>query len=97
MSLDLDKRQRAMLREMGVHVWSPRLRVAAVGNVVTHPDYRGQGLAARVVGTLCRRLLGDVDHIGLNVRELNEPAIRCYRRLGFQSKTTFLEFDADPP
>ena len=30
MSLELDKRQRAMLREMGVRVWLPETPVAAV-------------------------------------------------------------------
>ena len=34
MSLDLDKRQRAMLREMGVRVWQPQTAPAAVAEVV---------------------------------------------------------------
>ncbi len=78
----------------GVHVWSPRYKVAALGNIATHPDFRGRGLANRVVGTLCRRLLQDVDHIGLNVRAANEVAIRCYRGLGFEVMTSFEELDA---
>ncbi len=78
----------------GVHVWSPRYRVAALGNIATHPDFRGHGLATRAVGTLCRRLLRDVDHIGLNVRAANEPALRCYRALGFEVKASFEEVDA---
>ena len=80
----------------GVHVWSPRYRVSALGNIATHPDFRGEGLATRVVGTLCRRLLQDVEHIGLNVRASNEPALRCYRALGFEVKASFEELDASP-
>ena len=78
----------------GIHVWSPRYRVAALGNIATHPDFRGQGLARRVVGTLCRRLLPEVDQIGLNVRASNASAIRCYRALGFELKASFQELDA---
>ncbi|GAB3935477.1 hypothetical protein GCM10027614_10270 [Micromonospora vulcania] len=40
----------------GVHVWSPVYRVAALGNVATHPRWRGRGLAAAVVAALCVRL-----------------------------------------
>lgn len=80
----------------GVHVWSPRFRVAALGNIATHPGFRGRGLANRAVGTLCRRLLQEVDHIGLNVRAVNEPALRCYRGLGFEVKASFEELDASP-
>lgn len=80
----------------GVHVWSPRYRVAALGNIATHPDFRGHGFATRAVGTLCRRLLHDVDHIGLNVRATNEAALHCYRALGFEVKVSFEELDASP-
>ncbi|MDO9357634.1 MAG: uracil-DNA glycosylase family protein [Polaromonas sp.] len=37
MSLDLDKRQRAMLREMGVRVWQPQTAPAAVAEMVHEP------------------------------------------------------------
>ena len=67
----------------GVHVYSPAMRVAALGNIATRPDARGRGLARRVTGALCRRLQRQVDAIGLNVRADNEAAIACYRRLGF--------------
>ncbi len=36
MSLDLDKRQRAMLREMGIRLWQPQPAVAEVADVVAH-------------------------------------------------------------
>lgn len=42
----------------GVHVYSERHRVAALGNVATHPRRRGQGLATAVTAALFRQLLG---------------------------------------
>lgn len=67
----------------GVHVWSPTYRVAALGNVTTHPAHRGRGLATAAVAGLCRRLLTTVDHISLNVHAGNASAIGVYTRLGF--------------
>ncbi|WP_253866436.1 GNAT family N-acetyltransferase [Micromonospora sp. WMMD754] len=75
----------------GVHVWSPRWRVAALGNVTTHPDVRGRGLGAGVVAALCARLLASVDHVTLNVRADNAAAVRLYERLGFTAVAGFTE------
>ncbi|MEV0155606.1 GNAT family N-acetyltransferase [Micromonospora sp. NPDC050686] len=74
----------------GVHVWSPTYRVAALGNVTTHPAARGRGLAAAAVSALCRRLAATVDTVALNVRADNTTARRLYARLGF---TDAAEFD----
>jgi len=68
----------------GIHVYSPAYKVAALGNITTHPDFRGQGLGKAVTAKLCLSLLETVEHIGLNVQVENEGAIRCYRRLGFE-------------
>ncbi|WP_255292580.1 GNAT family N-acetyltransferase [Micromonospora sp. WMMA1996] len=75
----------------GVHVWSPRWRVAALGNVTTHPDVRGRGLGAGVVAALCARLRASVDHVTLNVRADNAAAVRLYERLGFTAVAGFTE------
>ncbi|MBQ1046463.1 MULTISPECIES: GNAT family N-acetyltransferase [unclassified Micromonospora] len=75
----------------GVHVFSPRWRVAALGNVTTHPDVRGRGLGAGVVAALCARLLASVDHVTLNVRADNAAAVRLYERLGFSRVAGFTE------
>jgi GNAT superfamily N-acetyltransferase len=75
----------------GVHVYSPRYRVAAVGNVTTHRDYRGRGLATDVGAHLCRALLQTVDHIGLNVKADNQSAIAAYKRLGFSKIAQYEE------
>lgn len=76
----------------GVHVWSPRWAVAALGNVATRPDVRGRGLAQRACAALCRRLVADgIDTIALNVRSDNGAAIRAYERLGFAAVAEHLE------
>ncbi|MCM1973493.1 GNAT family N-acetyltransferase [Streptomyces sp. G1] len=82
----------------GVHVHSAPYRVAAIGNVTTHPRVRGQGAGGACVAALCRRLGETVDHIGLNVRADNATAVRLYRRLGFSEVTEFTEalFTARP-
>jgi GNAT superfamily N-acetyltransferase len=67
----------------GVHVYSPRYRAAALGNVTTRPDRRGRGLATAASARLIRSLLASADHIGLNVAAANASAIACYQRLGF--------------
>jgi ribosomal protein S18 acetylase RimI-like enzyme len=85
----------AMIATAGVHVIDPVNRVAAIGNVATHPDHRGRGLARRVTATLCRRLLAEVDVLGLNVTLGNDPARRLYERLGFREVLPYEEAELD--
>ena len=80
----------------GVHVYSPRYRVAALGNIAMHSQRRGQGLGRALVAELCRRLLETVDHIGLNVKADNAPAIRCYESVGFEVTDPYEEYLAEP-
>jgi ribosomal protein S18 acetylase RimI-like enzyme len=62
-------------------------------NVSTHPDYRGRGLARRIVSAA-------IDHIRsrhgkrilLDVRSDNEPAYNLYRSLGFLHLESNSEF-----
>ena len=75
----------------GIHVYSPAFRVAAIGNVATHPDYRNRGFAKAVTAALCQSLLEKVDQIGLNVKADNVPAIQSYRRLGFEVCASYHE------
>jgi ribosomal protein S18 acetylase RimI-like enzyme len=74
----------------GVHVHSPRERVAAIGNVATSREHRGRGLATRATAAVCQRLRDEVDVIGLNVAADHATAIHCYQRLGFR---TVAEYD----
>jgi len=76
----------------GVHVYSKQYRVAALGNIVTRLEYRGNGFGKRVTAQLCRSLFEDVDHIGLNVKADNEVAIKMYKKLGFEVIGTYWEY-----
>jgi RimJ/RimL family protein N-acetyltransferase len=75
----------------GTHVISDRARLAAVGNVLTHVDYRGRGFATAVTGAVTAELLRTCDHVVLNVRSDNPPALNAYRRLGYAEYTRFEE------
>lgn len=76
----------------GVHVYSQHYKVAALGNVTTHPDFRGQGLGTAVCAKLCQVLLHTIDHIGLNVKADNASAIASYKRLGFEIIAEYSEY-----
>jgi GNAT superfamily N-acetyltransferase len=78
------RRDNGLVSVAGVHVYSPRYRVGVVGNVTTHPAYRGKGLGTAVCARLCKELLQTVEHIGLNVKADNTPAIASYKKLGFE-------------
>jgi len=76
----------------GVHVYSERYAVAALGNIVTHPAYRHRGYARQVTACLCRSVLQKVEHVGLNVKANNEAAVACYTGLGFEIVAPYTEF-----
>ena len=82
----------ALLTIAGVHVYSPRYRVAALGNITTHPEARGRGLATLATARLCQELRRSVDQIGLNVRADNAGALACYAKLGFTKCATYWEY-----
>jgi RimJ/RimL family protein N-acetyltransferase len=77
----------------GVHVVSADRGAAALGNIATHPDHRGKGLATAATAALIRHLIDDlgITRIGLNVKAENLPAIACYAKLGFRADATYEE------
>jgi ribosomal protein S18 acetylase RimI-like enzyme len=75
----------------GTHVVSPGARLAVVGNVLTHADYRGRGFATAVTGAVTAELLRTCDEVVLNVRSDNPPALNAYRRLGYADHVRFEE------
>jgi ribosomal protein S18 acetylase RimI-like enzyme len=75
----------------GTHVVSPGARLAVVGNVLTHADYRGRGFATAVTGAVTAELLRTCDQVVLNVRSDNPPALNAYRRLGYADHVHFEE------
>jgi ribosomal protein S18 acetylase RimI-like enzyme len=75
----------------GTHVISREARLAVVGNVLTHGDYRGRGFATATTGAVTAELLRSCDQVVLNVRSDNPPALQAYRRLGYQEHVRFEE------
>ncbi|MSO95546.1 MAG: GNAT family N-acetyltransferase [Thermoleophilia bacterium] len=77
---------------VGVHVYSPTWRVAALGNIATLPELRGQGLARGTCAALCLLLLADgAETIALNVQADNAAALQAYARLGFEAAAVYTE------
>nr|WP_277875856.1 GNAT family N-acetyltransferase [Trichocoleus sp. FACHB-90] len=89
------RRGETLVSVAGVHIYSQQYRVAALGNVTTHPQFRGLGLATAVCARLCQELLRHVDHIGLNVLAGNRSAIACYEKLGFEQIATYGEYSLE--
>jgi RimJ/RimL family protein N-acetyltransferase len=76
----------------GTHVTNPEEGVGAIGNVYTRRDRRGRGLAGAAVAAVSTELRRQgIDLIALNVDPRNEPAVRAYRRVGFQPHCHFFE------
>jgi RimJ/RimL family protein N-acetyltransferase len=75
----------------GTHVVSPRARLAVVGNVLTHVDYRGRGYAKAVTAAVTADLLRTCDQVVLNVRSDNPPALQAYRHIGYAEHVRFEE------
>ncbi len=75
----------------GTHVVSASEGVAVVGNVFTHPRYRGRGLAKAVTSAVTEELLRSCPLVVLTVEAGNEPAVRAYRSLGYETQCSLHE------
>ena len=75
----------------GTHVVSPSEGVAVAGNVFTHPRYRNRGLATIATNAVTQTLLRMCSLVVLTVEADNDPAVRVYRRLGYQAQCTLHE------
>jgi GNAT superfamily N-acetyltransferase len=76
----------------GTHLVSPTYGVAAVGNVFTHPEYRGRGYGSATTTAVVAELLAlEIRDVVLNVGQENDRAISIYERLGFERYCPFLE------
>jgi ribosomal protein S18 acetylase RimI-like enzyme len=82
----------ALIAVAGTHVLAPEEGIAAIGNVYTRRDRRGQGFGRQVTAAVTaelRRL--NVRTVALNVEESNHPAMRIYERLGFERYCDYRE------
>lgn len=76
----------------GTHIVDWQEGVGAVGNMYTHPAYRGKGYARLILGAIVRTVQqGGVDNIVLNVNVKNQTAIRIYEQYGFVVHCEFAE------
>ena len=75
----------------GTHLVSRVHGLGIVGNVFTHPDYRGQGYATMCTSAVVEELLSQSLDVVLNAELGNRPAESMYRRLGFQAYCAFVE------
>lgn len=77
----------------GVHNVSEEFDIAAIGNLVTHPDHRGKGLARAVTSRLLTSVFERVGKVTLDVESGNTPAMRLYQHFGFAPAAEFWEGD----
>lgn len=82
---------RRLVAVAGTHVIAPEEGVAVVGNVFTHPDYRGRGYGTLVTGATTAALLQSCHTVALTVDPTNEPAVRAYRCLGYREESRLVE------
>ncbi len=90
------RRGEQLVSVAGVHVVSEEWDVAAIGNVVTHPAHRSQGLSRRCTARLLQSLFERVSLVTLNVARENDAARRVYLRLGFTDRFRYLEGPVQP-
>jgi ribosomal protein S18 acetylase RimI-like enzyme len=82
---------RRLVAAAGTHVIGRDARIAVVGNVLTQAEYRGRGYAEATTSAVTAELLRFCDHVVLNVRADNPPALNAYRRLGYAEHARFEE------
>lgn len=75
----------------GTHVIAPSEDIAVVGNVFTHPAYRGSGLGAAVTSAVTQKVLESCREAVLSVDPSNTPAVRTYQKLGYREVGRLIE------
>ncbi len=89
------RREGRLVAVAGVQAASLQEGVAAIGNIFTHPDFRGQGLAQTATSAVVAAVKRGIQTIGLNVESRNAPAIHAYERIGFRTRFPYFEGVAD--
>jgi GNAT superfamily N-acetyltransferase len=85
------ERDGQLVATAGTHLVSRVYSLGIVGNVLTHPDYRGLGYAGVCTSAVVEELLAQSLDVVLNVGQTNGAAARVYERLGFHVYCPFVE------
>ncbi len=85
------EREGALIAVAGTHVISRASGIAVIGNVYTHPRYRGQHFAQCTASAVTEQLLESCRDIVLSVDPTNAPAVRAYERLGYTEAARLIE------
>lgn len=75
----------------GTHVISTVDEIGVVGNVFTHPLYRGRGLGRVVTSAVTKEVLESCREAVLSVDPANAAALRAYDVLGYKEVTRLIE------
>ena len=85
------ERDGELIAVAGTHVISQASAIAVVGNVYTHPRYRGQRFAQCTTAAVTEQLLRFCRDVVLSVDPTNVPAVRAYERLGYTEAARLIE------
>jgi ribosomal protein S18 acetylase RimI-like enzyme len=85
------EREGLLVAVAGTHVISNASGIAVVGNVYTHPRFRGQHLAQSTTSAVTQQLLRFCRDVVLSVDPTNAPAVRAYERLGYAEVARLIE------
>ena len=80
-----------MVAVAGTHVISKADEIGVVGNVFTHPAYRGRGLGRLVTSAVTKDVLKSCREAVLSVDPANVAALRAYEVLGYKEVTRLIE------
>jgi len=70
---------------------SPTYGLACLGNVLTRPSHRNQGLATACTSAVTRKLFETCQKVVLDVEPGNRPAIKIYSKLGYRDGCFLVE------
>lgn len=84
-----------LIAAAGTHLVAKEAKLAAIGNVLTHPNFRGKGLGTATSNAVVSALFeAGIETIVLNVEQTNQPALAIYESLGFERVGPFVEGQA---